>query len=141
MLKTVARFREPYEAHIARGKLETEGVPAVVVDEHLVQINWMYSQAVGGVKLQVPEEALERAREILGQEYEKELEAIEEAQLEPSSEEACPKCGSNSTAARRYSIWSLVPSSIFFYLFCFERREGYAIVAVRPGKSRGKRME
>ena len=122
MLKTVARFREPYEAHIARGKLETEGIPAVVVDEHLVQINWMYSQAVGGVKLQVPEEALERAREILGKDYEKELEVIEETQLEPSSGEACPKCGSTSTVARRYSIWSLVPSFIFFLPVLFRKK-------------------
>jgi len=122
MLRTVARFREPYEAHLARGKLEAEGIPAVVVDEHLVQINWMYSQAIGGVKLQVPEEVFERAREILGKDYEKELGEIEEAQFEPSPEEVCPNCRSSSTAARRYSLWSLLPSFIFLVPIFFRKR-------------------
>ena len=123
MLKTVARFREPYKAHIARGKLEAEGIPAIVLDEHLVQIDWLYSQAIGGVKVQVPEEALKRAQEILAVDHEAELETIRETSVEPSMVEVCPKCGSSSTASRGYSLWSLVPSLIFF-LPVFFRKKG-----------------
>ena len=122
MLKTVASFRESYKAYIARGRLEAEGIPVVIVDEHLVQVNWMYSQAIGGVKLQVPEEMLEQAREILSMDYEQELAAIEEAGIEPNSEEVCPQCGSSSTSVQRYSIWSLVPSLIFGMPFFFRKR-------------------
>jgi len=65
-LVTIARFSYPTEAHIARTKLETEGIWAFVADEHLITANWLYSNAVGGVKLQVSERNAEQALEILG---------------------------------------------------------------------------
>jgi hypothetical protein len=113
MLKTVAGFQESFGAYLARGKLESEGIPAVVIDEHTVQNDWLYSQAIGGVKVQVPEEDFERAVEILAEDHTAEIEAIEDAQEESDPEEVCPKCGSRSTTARGYSLWSLIPSFIF----------------------------
>lgn len=53
---TIAAFREPAPARIARGFLDSAGIPAEVADEYLVGIHWLYSNAVGGVKLNVPEE-------------------------------------------------------------------------------------
>jgi ribosomal protein S27AE len=122
MLKTAATYREPYKAHIARGKLEAEGIPAIVLDEHLIQIDWLYSQAIGGVKVQVPEEALKRVQEILADDHDSELEMIEETGMEPSTEEVCPKCGSSSTASRGFSLWSLVPSFIFVFPVLFRKK-------------------
>tara|TARA_R100001143_G_scaffold755_1_gene2242 strand:- start:4968 stop:5165 length:198 start_codon:yes stop_codon:yes gene_type:complete len=49
MLKTVATFSFPHEAHIARAKLESEGIPALVADEHTINMQWLYSNALGGV--------------------------------------------------------------------------------------------
>jgi hypothetical protein len=121
-VKTVASFREPYQAHLAKGKLEAEGIPAIVLDEHLVQINWNFSQAIGGVKVQVPEAALDQAREILKSDYLEKLSATDEAKLEPTPEDVCPKCGSDSISSHRYSLWSLVPS-LLFLLPIFFRRE------------------
>ena len=122
-VKTVASFREPYHAHIAKGKLETEGIPAVVVDEHLVQIYWVLSQAIGGVKIQVSEADVERAREILELDYIEELSVAEEAQLSPAPEDICPKCGSDSISSNRYSLWSLIPSIIFLLPIFFRRKK------------------
>lgn len=51
---TVARFLLPTDAHILRGRLEAEGIPAVVTDANLVQANNLISVAVGGVRVQVP---------------------------------------------------------------------------------------
>ena len=64
-LVTVARFTSPLEAHIARSRLEYEGIRAVVLDEAMITMNWLYSNALGGVRVQVLESNVEAAEEIL----------------------------------------------------------------------------
>ncbi|WP_126457041.1 putative signal transducing protein [Sulfuriflexus mobilis] len=71
----VARFDSMPEAHIAMGRLQAEGIEAWLADEHLVQTDWLYSIAVGGIKLQVRPEQTQRALEILNTDYSSELEA------------------------------------------------------------------
>jgi hypothetical protein len=71
----VARFDTMPEAHIAMGRLEVEGIDAWLADEHLVQTDWLYSIAVGGIKLQVSPEQAQRAIEILNTDYSGELES------------------------------------------------------------------
>ena len=61
MLSTIAQFREAPEAHLAKGKLAAEGIEAEIYDEHVVGINWLYSNAVGGVKLVVVPDLAPRA--------------------------------------------------------------------------------
>ena len=114
-MKTVASFREPYQAHLARGK--------VVLDEHIVQINWNLSQAIGGVKVQVSDQHFDRAREILSAEYLEELSAIDEARLQPASEDICPKCDSSSISPKRYSRWFLIPSLLLLLPIFFRRKK------------------
>lgn len=65
MLKTIATFDNMVDAHLAMGKLHSEGIEAVLQDEHLVQTDWLYNIAVGGIKLQVEEEQIALAEEIL----------------------------------------------------------------------------
>jgi hypothetical protein len=64
-LVVAATFLEPNEAHIARARLEAEGIQARLDGEHHVAMNWMISNAIGGVKLLVPEPALAAAQGIL----------------------------------------------------------------------------
>ncbi len=64
-LVTVAACAQPVEAHLLRCRLEAEGVDAFVADEHIVSLQWLYSAAVGGVKVQVHARDAERARGIL----------------------------------------------------------------------------
>lgn len=80
---TVASFSLPTQAHLARLRLEGEEIDCVLVDEHLVSTNWLLSPAVGGIKLQVPEDQAARAREILG------ADAIE---WDPATEAEIGKC-------------------------------------------------
>ena len=54
MLTTIGRFSHPLEAQIARARLEAAGIPAFVADEHTINMQWLYSNALGGVRLQVP---------------------------------------------------------------------------------------
>lgn len=65
MFTTVAHYHDPIEAHIARGLLASQGIDAHLGDEHLVMANWEWRLAVGGVKLRVPQEQAQHARDIL----------------------------------------------------------------------------
>jgi hypothetical protein len=73
-LVTVAQFDMLPDARIAQGRLAAEGIPAYLADENLVQTDWLYSIAVGGIKLRVEPEYAERARRILATDYSGDLE-------------------------------------------------------------------
>jgi rubredoxin len=62
---TVATYSQPVQAHLARTQLESEGIRCVVGDEHLVRVDWLLSNAIGGVKLKVHSTDAEHAREVL----------------------------------------------------------------------------
>lgn len=72
-------------AHIDLGLLKEEGIDGWLKDENSVTINPVLTNAVGGIKLMVPAEQVQRAAAIL----ERELDAYK-ATL------ACPRCGSNN---------------------------------------------
>lgn len=63
---TVATYTDAVQAYLARGRLDVEGIPATVAHEHHIWANWMLSNALGGVKIQVPTSFRECALEILG---------------------------------------------------------------------------
>jgi len=62
---TLARFERPEEAHLVRMRLEAGGIPAFIHQDNTIQVQWMYSSELGGVRLQIDEEDFERAKEIL----------------------------------------------------------------------------
>jgi len=65
MFTTVAHYTDPIEAHLARGRLLSEGIDAHLGDEHLAFANWEWRLAVGGVKLRVADRDADRARAVL----------------------------------------------------------------------------
>jgi hypothetical protein len=73
-LETIATFDFLPAAEIARGRLLAEGIPCQLADQYLVQANWLYSPAVGGIKLQVEAQDAARAREVLAWDYSAELD-------------------------------------------------------------------
>ena len=64
---TIAEFMLPSDVVVARGRLESEGIECILQDELTVQVHNFYSQAVGGVKLQVREEEVELAKRLLAE--------------------------------------------------------------------------
>jgi hypothetical protein len=66
-LETVATYAFGYQAEIARGRLEAEGIRAFLADEFLINLNWLYTNAVGGIRLRVSSADAPLAREILTQ--------------------------------------------------------------------------
>jgi hypothetical protein len=63
-LTAIARFLTATEAYVLQGRLEAEGIHAVVADDQQVQMNELLSPALGGVRVLVPRSALTRAHEI-----------------------------------------------------------------------------
>lgn len=52
---------------IIRGRMEAEGIETFVQDELTIQIDPLYSNALGGIKLMVQQQDAERANEILAE--------------------------------------------------------------------------
>lgn len=96
-LVTIQTFLYSHEATIVRGVLEREGVLCFLKDEFTIQANPFYSNALGGVKLQVHKEEETIARKILD-EYGYGENANEKGETiiisNPLGEiNVCPSCG------------------------------------------------
>lgn len=90
-LVTVERFRDLPEAIVARSRLEAEGIEAWVQDENLVRIDWGYSNAIGGMRLQVNAHDGPAAIEVLKQKPTNIPFADGLEYIQPQ----CSKCGSS----------------------------------------------
>jgi hypothetical protein len=101
---TLATFSKPEEAHLLRTRLEAAGIPAFVQDEHIVQMDWLYSNAIGGVRVQIADEDVPAAQEFLA--------ADSEQRPADAVDVQCPACGSSDTKPderpRRLAFLSLL---------------------------------
>jgi hypothetical protein len=80
-LVTLATFGQDWEAHLALGKLEAEGIRAVLDNENFVNAGGgLYTNMTGGIKLKVAQEDLQVALAA--------LPARVRGRIVP-----CPKCG------------------------------------------------
>ncbi|MBI5382265.1 MAG: DUF2007 domain-containing protein [Opitutae bacterium] len=95
-MKTVAVYSTPAEAHVLVARLMSADIPATIRDEYTVTFNWLLSNAIGGVKVEVPDENYATAREIVA------LPPSEEGLLR------CPFCGSDATHVRVVSVFGAV---------------------------------
>jgi predicted RNA-binding Zn-ribbon protein involved in translation (DUF1610 family) len=105
-LVTVGRFTNEFEAELVRAKLEQAGIAAAVVDANIVAVNWLLSNAVGGVRVQVPASRAEEAKAILMVGEAEEPEAA-------ADEYVCPMCGSTDVNRVRTS-WRIAFAFFFF---------------------------
>jgi hypothetical protein len=61
---TIRTFRTPWEAHVAKARLEEDGIACVIDDEDAATV-FGSALAFASVKLKVPQSQSERADEIL----------------------------------------------------------------------------
>ncbi len=111
----IATFSFPHEAQIARSSLESAGIPATVADEHTINMQWLYSHALGGVKVLVPQEYADEALGILSSDFSQEIE-------EPFKKELyCPSCKSfnlepyTKSKKSAFLIFIFLGFPLFFY--------------------------
>jgi hypothetical protein len=116
-LIVVRAFSHPHEAQLACSALQASGIEAIIADAHIVTANWLLSNAVGGVKVLVPAEDADAAREIL------DSTAVVQASDRPETNDAtaivCPRCGSGDVApvtrGKRLAVlsWLIVSFPLF----------------------------
>ena len=89
---TLYRYRDLPEAVIAQGMLASAGIESFLRDENTIRMDWMWSQLIGGVRLQVAAEDEEAARELLAAPMPESYSAedVGEAFAQPR----CPVCNS-----------------------------------------------
>jgi len=123
-LSSVGGSMDQMEAHILKGRLEAEGVPAFVFYEHHAIADWSVINAIGGVKVMVPGQFVEEAIQLVSklENHEFHLSQVPpDLDLKLESEDdkpVCPKCGEESVIAqsnvtRLFLFWvfiSLTPS-------------------------------
>jgi rubredoxin len=64
---TVTTFDNSIDAHIAKTKLESQGIDCYLFDENIVALNPYYNLTVGGIKLRVRSADQEKAVAILNE--------------------------------------------------------------------------
>ncbi len=115
-LITVGTYGNSVLANIMKAKLEAAGIDSVLMSENLVNIINI-SQVSGVIKLQVREEDVRAAKEIL------EITSDESPIEEPVVDEGvtCPRCGSKDTIVALghsnvfVAVWMLFLCSFPFY--------------------------
>ena len=90
-LVTVQQYRDLTEAQVAKGVLDSAGIPCCLRDENAVRLEWVWSNLLGGVRLQVNEQDREAAQEVLAQPIPEQIEVDGEI---PYDQPHCPRCGS-----------------------------------------------
>lgn len=108
-LVTIRTYDNYVQAHVTKCRLEEEGISVYLKDEQTVTMYWIWSQALGGIKLQVLEKDVAAAESIL-EEDEKQFDDDKEqpayfdedrSQLDPNNK-ICIYCGSKNTKAEQY---------------------------------------
>ncbi|REH56588.1 putative signal transducing protein [Tenacibaculum gallaicum] len=103
----LAVFEYSTEAQVVKAKLDSENIKTMLMDEKTIDSDPLISQAIGGVKLLVHNNDLEKAATIYN-------EIREYTKDENGNNTHCPKC--NST---KILVADLQRKNIFFMLFPF----------------------
>ncbi|MDX2170801.1 MAG: DUF2007 domain-containing protein [Deltaproteobacteria bacterium] len=96
-LVPVLQCRDLQEAQLAQGKLASEGIAAFLENEYTVGLVWTWSNAIGGVRVLVPEARADEARALLAADAASQVEAL----FPTAVPDRCPACGSLAVSRRR----------------------------------------
>lgn len=109
-------FHSLPEAEVARAMLEHNGISAFLPDRNVAGTAWYLTQAVGGIRLLVPEDEMDSARLLLGE---------RDDELAEGGVDTCPECGSGDI----FRPASLLAGLAAFFLvgipYLLRRRERY----------------
>jgi hypothetical protein len=76
-LIALRRFRDLPEALVAKGRLDSAGIKCFLSDENTVRMDWLWSNALGGVRLWVREDDVAQAVELLDHDFSNEPEVTD----------------------------------------------------------------
>jgi hypothetical protein len=90
-VRTIRQYRDQAEAFMARSALESAGIGCYLRDENTIRMEWLWSNLMGGMRLQVAESDVEAAEAILSQPIPASIAVAGELDYEQPQ---CPRCGS-----------------------------------------------
>ena len=88
---TVQQYRDLAEAQLAMSVLASAGIPCYLRDENTVRTQWLWSNVMGGIRLQVRDEDRAAAEALLQQPVPEQIRVDGEI---PYDQPRCPQCGS-----------------------------------------------
>lgn len=101
-LVTIAQYRDLPSAGLAQSILESEGITCFLDNQYMVGINWLYSNALGGVKLKVAESDAEKALRLL-EDHEEPSQFVEQPEGDRPQDSTCPKCSGTEILTKNYT--------------------------------------
>jgi len=114
MNRQIATFSFLHEAHIAKASLDAANIPAFLENEHTINMQWLYSNAIGGVRFSVPAEFEVEALELINSDFSDQVD--QEFNSLTKEKPICPSCGSSELVT--YTIGKK-PAFLVFLLFGF----------------------
>src|SRR5271155_5070637 len=93
------------DAQVIQSQLKGSGIEAFLPDELTVQNYWLWTNAIGGVRVQILEEDVERAAEVLD---EKPVEAQKQAA------KSCPHCGATLQESHGFDLYPKILVALLF---------------------------
>lgn len=106
-LTHIASYSFAHEAYLAKSSLEASEIPVFLTDEYTINIDWTYSNALGGVKIFVPNKYSVIAKEILYSDF---SDCLNSEELSTK----CKKCESENLS--NYTFGKTQAFLIFIFL-------------------------
>lgn len=88
---TIRRYRDLPNALLAKSALDSAGIECFLFDENLIRMDWLWSNAIGGVKLCVRQDDMPAALALLDQGPTEKFDSGDSGEYK---QPRCPCCGS-----------------------------------------------
>jgi hypothetical protein len=111
----VGRYVNPWDAYLACGRLNAEGIPAWVAYDQHVWADWPLSTALGGVRIMTILTQESEAQALLAAHDRGDFESCLTDEEREAATLHCPNCDSIDIETRRFG--SLIPLLLFFFPF------------------------
>ena len=90
-ITTLRRYRDQAEALLARSVLESAGIESFLLNENTIRNDWLWSNLLGGIRLQVATSDVEAAEAVLSEPIPAHIAIAGEADFD---QPRCPVCSS-----------------------------------------------
>jgi len=117
-------YETALEANRDKQILAENDIQSFIANEQTIQSDWLLSQALGGIQLQVFEDDFDNAGKILNDYHENNKFSLEVEHTveDPKFDFVCPKCGSNhiyrDDSSTSFFGISLISSHKFVCYYC-----------------------
>jgi hypothetical protein len=113
---TIARYQFLSEAEAARMHLEAAGIHAFLIDVETLNVNWLWGNAIGYIKLQVAESQADAALAVL-EPIQEDHKLLDEDRAEDEGEDdaeptGCPRVMDSLRSLKRPLFWLMLAPTL-----------------------------